>query len=227
MNGGSYTDPSQHVFWLSSRAAGIVAMVLVSGAVTLGLLLSGRFASRPGAAARVKTLHEAVTLTALGAIVLHGVLLLGDSYLRPGLAGIALPFALPLAAHLDRPRDHRRVDEPRPGPELLRPAVDRRCRLAADASLDPARLRPGARPHNWIWNRRQVGLVHRPARGDDRAAARRRSSAPNRSRRPQRRCPTSRRCRPAPGGRCARSRARRDGLTAAAPHARASRPRRR
>jgi sulfoxide reductase heme-binding subunit YedZ len=91
---GSYTDPGQHIFWISSRAAGIVAMVLVSLAVTLGLLLSGRFMQRPGAAARLKTLHEAVTLTSLGAIVLHGALLLGDSYLRPGLAGIALPFAL-------------------------------------------------------------------------------------------------------------------------------------
>ena len=44
--------------------------------------------------ARVKTLHEALALSGLIAIVLHGLLLLGDSYLRPGLAGIALPFAL-------------------------------------------------------------------------------------------------------------------------------------
>lgn len=90
----SLTDPSQHVFWIASRAVGIVAIVLVSLAVTLGLLFSGRFSRRPGGAARIKTLHEAVTLTSLGAIALHGVLLLGDGYLRPGLAGIAVPFAL-------------------------------------------------------------------------------------------------------------------------------------
>lgn len=92
--GGSLTDPTQHAFWLASRAMGIVAMVLLSAAVAIGLLLSGRMSNRPGGAARLKTLHEAATLTALAAIGGHGVLLLGDSYLRPGIAGIALPFAL-------------------------------------------------------------------------------------------------------------------------------------
>jgi sulfoxide reductase heme-binding subunit YedZ len=94
MTASSLTDPGQHVFWLTSRATGIVAMVLVSLGVTLGLLLSGRILRQPGASARLKTMHEAVTLTGLGAITLHGLLLLGDGYLRPGLAGIALPFAL-------------------------------------------------------------------------------------------------------------------------------------
>ena len=42
----------------------------------------------------MKTLHEALALSGLLAIVLHGLLLLPDPYLRPGLAGIALPFAL-------------------------------------------------------------------------------------------------------------------------------------
>jgi sulfoxide reductase heme-binding subunit YedZ len=93
-DGSSLTDPTQHAFWLASRAAGIVAMVLISAAVALGLTLSGRMSARPGGAARMKTLHEALTLTALGAIASHGLLLLGDSYLRPGLGGIALPFAL-------------------------------------------------------------------------------------------------------------------------------------
>lgn len=92
--GGSLTDPGEHAFWLASRAVGIVAMVLLSAAVAIGLLLSGRMSNRPGGAARLKTLHEAVTLTALAAIAGHGLLLLGDSYLRPGIAGIALPFAL-------------------------------------------------------------------------------------------------------------------------------------
>ena len=36
-----------------------------------------------------------MTLTSLGAITGHGLLLLGDPYLHPGIAGIALPFALP------------------------------------------------------------------------------------------------------------------------------------
>jgi len=89
------TDPSQHFFWLASRALGVVAMLLVTAAVACGLLLSGRLAQRPGASAWLKTAHEALTLTSLGAIAAHGLLLLGDPYLHPGITGIALPFALP------------------------------------------------------------------------------------------------------------------------------------
>lgn len=87
-------DPGQHLWWLASRSFGVVAMVLVSLSVGLGLALSGRLLRGPGVPARVKTLHEALAVSGLIAIVLHGLLLLGDSYLRPGLTGIALPFAL-------------------------------------------------------------------------------------------------------------------------------------
>jgi sulfoxide reductase heme-binding subunit YedZ len=91
----SYTDPTQHLFWLASRSLGIVAVVLLAVTVGLGLGLSTRILKRPGLPARLKHLHEAISLTALAAIAGHGLLLLGDPYLRPGLAGIALPFAMP------------------------------------------------------------------------------------------------------------------------------------
>ena len=90
----SSTDPGHHLFWLSSRAFGVVAMVLVSLSVGVGLALAGRVSKRPGMARRLKQLHESLALAGLLAIALHGLLLLGDSYLRPGLAGIAIPFAL-------------------------------------------------------------------------------------------------------------------------------------
>ena len=90
----SSTDPGHHLFWLSSRAFGVVAMVLVSLSVGVGLALAGRISKRPGMARRLKQLHESLALAGLLAIALHGLLLLGDSYLRPGLAGIAIPFAL-------------------------------------------------------------------------------------------------------------------------------------
>ncbi len=91
----AYTDPSQHFFWLASRAVGVVALILISLSVGLGLALSGRISRGPGIPARLRHLHEAIALTGLIAIAGHGLLLLGDSYLRPGLAGIALPFAMP------------------------------------------------------------------------------------------------------------------------------------
>jgi methionine sulfoxide reductase heme-binding subunit len=94
MTDPALTDPTQHFFWLASRSLGVIAMLLVSGAVACGLALSGRLSHRPGAAAWLKTAHEALTLTSLGAIAGHGLLLLADPYLHPGLSGITLPFAL-------------------------------------------------------------------------------------------------------------------------------------
>jgi methionine sulfoxide reductase heme-binding subunit len=87
-------DPSQHVFWLASRALGIVAIALLAVSVSLGLALSGRLARRPGLPAKLKRCHEASALVVLGLIVAHAGVLLADAYLRPGLAGIALPFQL-------------------------------------------------------------------------------------------------------------------------------------
>ena len=88
------SDPGQHVFWLASRATGVVALTLVAVSVGLGLALSGRMVRRPGGPAYLKTLHEAITLTSLAMIALHGALLLGDAYLRPGLVGVLVPFQM-------------------------------------------------------------------------------------------------------------------------------------
>ena len=85
----------QHLLWLGSRSLGVVAMVLVSVSVGLGLALSVKVSGRPGMASRLKTLHEAVALVSMIAIVGHGLLLLGDTYLRPTLTQIAIPFLLP------------------------------------------------------------------------------------------------------------------------------------
>lgn len=93
MNTGGI-DPSQHLWWLASRSFGVVAIALISLSVGLGLALSGKLLRGRGMPARVKTLHEALAVSGLIAILIHGLLLLGDPYLDPGLAGIALPFAL-------------------------------------------------------------------------------------------------------------------------------------
>jgi methionine sulfoxide reductase heme-binding subunit len=87
-------DPTQQLFWLASRALGIVAIVLLAISVALGLAMSGRLARRPGLPATLKRLHEGSTLVTLGLIVAHAGVLLGDGYLRPGVAGIVLPFQL-------------------------------------------------------------------------------------------------------------------------------------
>jgi sulfoxide reductase heme-binding subunit YedZ len=87
------TDPSPHLFWITSRAAGTVALLASSLAVGLGLLMSTRRLRGRGPDLRVA--HETLSLATLVAIVVHGVTLLGDGYLHPSPADLALPFVSP------------------------------------------------------------------------------------------------------------------------------------
>ena len=87
-------DPSLYLFWLTSRAAGVTAFVLSSFSVGLGLTMAGRLARGPGRARVLRAIHEQAALGALIAIVIHGVSLLGDHWMHPGLKGISVPFAM-------------------------------------------------------------------------------------------------------------------------------------
>ncbi len=84
------TDPTPHLFWITSRAAGFAALVLASLAVSLGLLMSTKLLKRRGADLIVT--HEILSLSTIVAIVVHGAALLGDQYLHPSLADITVPF---------------------------------------------------------------------------------------------------------------------------------------
>jgi sulfoxide reductase heme-binding subunit YedZ len=82
----------EHIFWITSRAAGGAAMILASAAVGVGLMVSAK-AMRPGTSkADLRAIHEALSLTTLVMVAVHGLSLLGDSFLDPGLTGIAIPF---------------------------------------------------------------------------------------------------------------------------------------
>jgi sulfoxide reductase heme-binding subunit YedZ len=80
----------EHLFWIVSRGAGIAALLLSSGAVGLGLLMSGRFLK--GRASDLRPLHETLSLTTLAALGLHAGALLGDGYFKPSLADVSIPF---------------------------------------------------------------------------------------------------------------------------------------
>lgn len=81
-----------HIFWITSRAAGIAALVLSSASVGAGLLIGRRGGTGKGLGGDAKALHEALSLATLAAIAIHGAALLGDHFLHPTVFDIAVPF---------------------------------------------------------------------------------------------------------------------------------------
>jgi sulfoxide reductase heme-binding subunit YedZ len=85
--------PGNYVWWLAGRSAGMVAMLLVAASVILGLAMAARAipSRRRGEAVR---LHQHLALLSLGAIAAHGLFLLADPWLKAGVKGIVVPFAI-------------------------------------------------------------------------------------------------------------------------------------
>jgi sulfoxide reductase heme-binding subunit YedZ len=84
------TDPTPHLFWITSRAAGFAALVLASLAVCAGLLMSTKLLK--GRTSDLRAAHDTLSLATIVAILVHGVALLGDQFLHPSIADIAIPF---------------------------------------------------------------------------------------------------------------------------------------
>ena len=61
---------TEHLFWITSRAAGTAALLLSSLAVCVGLLFGGKLVKgRPD----LRHLHEALSLATIVALVVHAV----------------------------------------------------------------------------------------------------------------------------------------------------------
>jgi sulfoxide reductase heme-binding subunit YedZ len=88
----SATNVSDHLFWIISRGAGTTALILSSVSVCFGLVMAGRITRGNGADRRAY--HEILSLSVMVAIVVHGLSLLGDSFLHPSLIDVTVPFAL-------------------------------------------------------------------------------------------------------------------------------------
>ena len=69
----------------------VVALALVTVSVVLGLLMAGKVMRKPGRARTMVAIHEQTALAGLIAIGVHGLTLLGDAFLHPGLTRIAIP----------------------------------------------------------------------------------------------------------------------------------------
>ena len=84
------TAVGPHLFWITSRAAGIAALVLASASVCIGLLMGRRLKGVSGPDLRVT--HEALSLATLAALLIHGLALIGDGFLSLSLGDVAIPF---------------------------------------------------------------------------------------------------------------------------------------
>lgn len=87
-------DPGNYLWWLVSRASGVVALGLVTVSVGIGLTMASKLLRRPGLKRQLVKLHEHTALAGLVAIGVHGMSLLGDAWLHPGIRGITIPFAM-------------------------------------------------------------------------------------------------------------------------------------
>ena len=79
--------------WYTMRATGVVALVLLSGTMVLGILTAGRTSSRAWPAFARADLHKRVSLLAMVFLALHVLTALLDTYVHVGWASVVLPFA--------------------------------------------------------------------------------------------------------------------------------------
>jgi sulfoxide reductase heme-binding subunit YedZ len=80
------------VLWYTTRASGMVSIVLLSAVTALGLLTAGRAASPRWPRFLTAALHRDLALTALGFLVLHIVTAAVDPFTHLGLVAVAVPF---------------------------------------------------------------------------------------------------------------------------------------
>lgn len=85
-------DPG-HIPWVVSRATGIVAFVLLTGSMLLGLGMSTRLAHRILPKAALYEVHAFVSVLTLLFVLVHAGALLFDGYIGFGASSILVPFA--------------------------------------------------------------------------------------------------------------------------------------
>ena len=85
-------DPT---FWILARASGLLAYALLTSSVLAGLVLKARPFGRALKAAAVTDIHRFVALLGLGAIALHGVMLVLDQTVHISPLALIVPGIVP------------------------------------------------------------------------------------------------------------------------------------
>jgi sulfoxide reductase heme-binding subunit YedZ len=81
---------NDHLFWITSRAAGTLALLFSSVAVGVGLSMGAKWLK--GRGPDLRAFHEALSVATIVAIVVHAAALLGDGFLHPSVADVSIPF---------------------------------------------------------------------------------------------------------------------------------------
>jgi len=81
-----------HALWYSSRATGLVALVLLTGTVVLGALNTGRVASPGWPRFVVSAVHRNFSLIAVAFVVVHVATAVIDPYAGIGWLDAVVPF---------------------------------------------------------------------------------------------------------------------------------------
>ncbi len=86
---------SSQWLWYTTRATGIVALVLLSASVVLGILTSVRLGTRTWPRFTIQDLHRRVSLLAMVFVGLHVVTTVSDAFAPIGWLSVVVPFASP------------------------------------------------------------------------------------------------------------------------------------
>jgi methionine sulfoxide reductase heme-binding subunit len=81
--------------WYTMRATGVVALILLTGTMVLGILTAGRTGSRAWPAFARADLHKRISLLAMVFLALHVLTAVVDTYVNVGWGAIVIPFASP------------------------------------------------------------------------------------------------------------------------------------
>lgn len=80
------------LFWYVARGSGMVAYVLLTAAVVVGIAVSKRWHGEGWPRMVVESLHRSLATTFLAFVLVHTVTILVDPFTRFGLADVAVPF---------------------------------------------------------------------------------------------------------------------------------------
>jgi sulfoxide reductase heme-binding subunit YedZ len=86
---------SSTTLWYTTRATGVVALVLLTLTLVLGILTAGRAKTRSWPAFAQADLHKRVSLLAMVFLAFHVLTAVLDTYVNVGWTSIVVPFASP------------------------------------------------------------------------------------------------------------------------------------